>query len=57
MYVEQLLQLIQNLPCGKHFKVKVKGYSCGSEWEEDFTRDSVYVDKVNKTLVFDMDWD
>ena len=56
MYVETLLQLIQDLPCDKHFKVKIKGYSCGSEWEEDFTKDSVYVDKVNETLVFDMVW-
>lgn len=56
MYVEQLLQLIQDLPCDKHFKVKIKGYSCGSGWEEDFTSDIVYVDKVNETLVFDMEW-
>lgn len=56
MYLEELLQLIQDLPCDKHFKVRVKGYPCDSEWEEDFTRDSVWVDKVNETLVFDMAW-
>ncbi len=56
MYVEQLLQLIQDLPCDKHFKVKVKGYSCGEEWEGDFEQDDVYVDKTNETLVFNMVW-
>ena len=45
MYVEELLQLIQDLPCDKGNKVWFDTYACGHEDKNLFTKDLLYVDE------------